>query len=124
MAHALATRPRAGETPAPGSQWLCCECRAPLASVQPGALFCSPVHRTAYQQRMRVRGRQLAPYAMADRLTRSGTAGPEADRETGKTARAVTQRLIAKWAAEDKAAGRVSAVDYVRRLAKNHDVPL
>jgi hypothetical protein len=61
---------------------------------------------------------------MADRLTRSGTAGDAAARATGKTARAVTQRLIARWAAEDKAAGRMSMVDYVGRYAKHFDLPL
>lgn len=70
---------------------------------------------------MRVRGRQLVPYAMADRITRGGSAG---DKETGKMARAVYQRLISAWAAEDKAAGRMSMVDYVRRLSKHFDVPL
>jgi hypothetical protein len=61
---------------------------------------------------------------MADRMTRSGTAGAPEAREAGKTARAVTQRLIAKWAAEDKAAGRMSATDYVRRLGRHFDLPL
>lgn len=61
---------------------------------------------------------------MADRITRSGTAGDDQARETGKTARHVTQRLIAKWAAEDKAAGRMSAVGYVTRLAKHFELPL
>ncbi|WP_052730452.1 hypothetical protein [Sphingomonas sp. SRS2] len=73
---------------------------------------------------MRIRGRQLLPYAMADRMTRSGTAGDAAARETGKAARAVYQRLIARWAAEDKAARRMSMVDYVTRYAKHFDLPL
>ncbi|KKC24686.1 hypothetical protein WP12_17790 [Sphingomonas sp. SRS2] len=61
---------------------------------------------------------------MADRMTRSGTAGDDAARETGKSSRAVSQRLIAKWAAEDKAAGRMPMVDYVTRYAKHFDLPL
>lgn len=87
-------------------------------------LFCSKAHRTAFQQRSRQRGRQLLIYAMADRLTRSGSAGDAEARETGKAARLVTQRLIAKWAAEDKAAGRMSAVAYLGRYAKHFELPL
>jgi len=107
-----------------GTAHLCAECLAPLTGAQPGKLFCSTKHRDAFQTRQRIRGRQLQPYAMVDRMTRSGTAGPPEAREIGKTARAVTQRLIAKWAAEDKAAGRLSMVDYLRRYAKHYDLPL
>jgi hypothetical protein len=61
---------------------------------------------------------------MADRITRSGTAGPPEARAAGKQARAVTQRLIARWTAEDKAAGRMPMVDYVRRIGKHYELPL
>lgn len=95
-----------------------------MAGAQPGQLFCCPAHRNAFQDRQRVRGRQLAPYAMVDRMTRSGTAGTPEAREIGKKARAVTQRLIARWAAEDKAAGRMSMVEYLARYTKHFDLPL
>jgi hypothetical protein len=123
MVHANPRKPAGVET-GPGKSARCAECCAALAGSQPGQMFCGPKHRNAFQDRMRQRGRQLVPYAMADRLTRSGTAGDPEDREAGKASRAVTQRLIAKWAAEDKAAGRLPMTAYVRRLAKHHDLPL
>lgn len=104
--------------------WLCPECMRRVTAIQPGQIFCSQQHRAAFQNRHRIRGRQLVPFAMADRVTRSGTAGTPDAREAGKQARAVTQRLIARWVAEDKAAGRMSMVDYVRRLGKHHELPL
>jgi hypothetical protein len=95
-----------------------------LSGAQPGTLFCCPDHRKAFQTRQRQRGRQLVAFAMADRETRSGTAGDPALRETGKQARLVSQRLIARWIAEDKAAGRLRSVEYVRRLGKHFELPL
>lgn len=123
MAHAPARTAAGTQHPAPESV-RCVECPAPLTGSQPGQLFCCDTHRAAFQQRQRIRGRQLLIYAMADRQTRSGTAGTPERRETGKTARAVTQRLIAKWTEEDKAAGRMPAIDYLTRFARHFDLPL
>lgn len=75
-------------------------------------LFCSPAHKAAYSNRMTVRGRILTPLAMADRITRSDIA-------TGKLAGHEYRTLIAQWIAEDRAAGRFTAVEYLaarRRL--------
>ena len=128
MVHGSAIKPVSGETAPAGTIRLCPECLAPVTGSQAGKLFCTTAHRLAFQDRQKIRGRQLVPYAMADRLTRSGTAGSEEDRKIGKTARAVCQRLIARWAAEDKAAnkgrGRMSMVAYLSRYAKHYDLPL
>lgn len=105
----------------PGNGRLCVNCPAPVTGSQPGKLFCTPACQRDFHKRWRDRGRQLAPFAVADRLTRGGSTG---DTETGKTARAVMQRLIARFTAEDKAAGRMPMPAYVRRLARHHDLPL
>ncbi len=124
MAHAPARTPRGVEGTPSGTTRLCAECLAPVMGIQPGQLFCCSAHRKAFQQRQRIRGRQLTAFAMVDRMTRSGTAGSAEAREIGKKARAVTQRLIAAWAAEDKASGRMSMVDYLHRYTKHFDLPL
>lgn len=94
-----------------------------MTGSQPGTLFCRPAHRKAFQQRQRQRGRQLLAVAMVDRITRSGTAGTPQAREIGKKARLSTQRLISGWASEDKAAGRMSMVDYLIGYAKHFELP-
>jgi hypothetical protein len=99
----------------------CAECLAPLTGVQPGQLFCCPAHRLTFQDRLRIRGRQLAPLEMAARATRGGSRG---DKDTGIAARQAAERLKDKWNAEDKAAGRMPMVDYVRRMSRHFDLPL
>lgn len=93
---------------------LCCgECGAALRRA-PGKrnMFCSAPCRAAYANRMTVRGRQLTPLAMAVRLTRAGTRGSPEGRKAGAEAVRRYNQLIDKWAREDRAAGRISAVDY------------
>lgn len=53
----------------------------------------------------------LAPVAVAARITRDGCTG---DRELGKKARRESRYLMDKWAREDREAGRMSQVDYMR----------
>lgn len=99
----------------------CAECLAPLTGLQPGQLFCCPSHRTTFQDRLRIRGRQLAPLEMAARATRGGSRG---DTATGKAARQAAERLKDRWNAEDKAKGRLPMVEYVRRMSRHFDLPL
>jgi hypothetical protein len=92
----------------------CCgECGAVLARA-PGKrnIFCAKACRVAYANRMTVRGRQLTALAMADRMTRSGTRGKPEARKAGAEASRRYRQLIDKFAAEDRDAGRISAVDY------------
>ena len=56
----------------------------------------------------------MTPLAIADRMTRGGSRG---DVATGRKARLLAQRLIDAWVAEDRDAGRLPMVDYVRRRA-------
>lgn len=95
---------------------LCPECSQPFAPSQLRQLFCTADHKAAYHNRATVRGRVLTPLIMAARITRGGSRG---DTETGKRARQDAEQLIERWVAEDRAAGRMSAVDYVAlRLRK------
>mgnify|MGYP000884398210 CR=1 FL=1 len=88
----------------------CPECLVLFVPSQPRQLFCCDRHKKDFHYRASVRGRQLAPLVMAARMTRGGTCG---DTATGKRARADAEQLIARFAAEDRAAGRMSAVDYL-----------
>lgn len=84
----------------------CCECGRPFR-VRYGArqLFCAKACKTAFENRMTVRGRQLTVLAMAARQTRDGT----------------RRRLMQQWRDEDAAAGRISAADFMAlRLALGH----
>ncbi|MCZ4340609.1 hypothetical protein O4H52_03250 [Sphingomonadaceae bacterium G21617-S1] len=94
---------------------------APYASSQPGQLFCCPDHRIAFQDRMRVRGRQLVPMELAVMETRQGRKG---DREAGVLAARSAQRLKRQWITEDRDAGRMPMDQYIRRLLKHRDLPI
>jgi hypothetical protein len=91
----------------------CPECLGAVNTVMDWRkMFCSDAHRVAFHNRQTVRGRKLVPLVMAERLTRGG------DRRykragTGIVARHRARRLIAQWAAEDKAAGRMAMDAYV-----------
>lgn len=112
MDHAPAKTPAAQNSPRPGNGRACAECLAPFDSIQPGQLFCCPEHRTTFQDRLRIRGRQLTPLEMADRATRGGSRG---DKKTGIAARRAAQRLKDRWTREDSAAGR---------MAKHYDLAI
>ncbi|MBV8971894.1 MAG: hypothetical protein JO290_06340 [Sphingomonadaceae bacterium] len=69
-----------------------------------------------------VRGRQLTPLIMADRMTRGGSRG---DKATGRQARLDMQRLVARFAREDAAAGRMPMTEYLRdRLRLGYELAL
>lgn len=118
-----AQKPETGDTPAPGTTGPCgitraasvrppCpECTKPFEPVHSRQLFCCPAHKKAFHNRATVRGCALAPIAMAARITRDGCQG---DTETGAEARRESRRLMDAWAREDREAGRMSMVDYVR----------
>ena len=94
----------------------CPECGA---DVKRGAMFCSNDHKTAFHNRMTVRGRVLAPLAMAVRLTRGGTRRAA---DAGKWARGEAEQQMDRWSAEDRAAGRMAADDYIAlRIKKGFD---
>lgn len=93
----------------------CPECMAHFQPVHPRQLFCSEAHKRAFNNRWTVRGRALAVIATAARITRGGNRG---DRQTGRTARREAERMMSRFAQEDRDAGRMSAVDYMRDRQK------
>jgi len=94
----------------------CPECLRDFAAAHPNQIFCSPVHKKAFQNRLIARGSALTPLAMAARITRGGSRG---DTATGVRARQDTEKLIARWVAEDKEAGRMRMDQYIRlRISK------
>ncbi len=126
MDHGAATDSveREGASSAPSHR--CAECLTPLTGNQPNMLFCCPAHRVTFHDRMKIRGRQLAPLEMAVMVTRHGRRG---DKEAGVKAARSAQRLKRQWIAEDRAitedrpAGRMPMDQYIRRLMRHHDLP-
>jgi hypothetical protein len=101
----------------------CPECLTAFAPVVGHQLFCSTLHRRAWNNRATVRGAVLAPLAIVARLTRAGTRG---DRETGKRAASDMALLIQRYRDEDRRAndgrGRMDQVQYLRaRYAAGFD---
>ncbi len=88
-----------------GDRWkgLCPECRAPVGQ---GRTFCSNEHKSAFHNRSSARGRVVIPLLMAARIPRN--VGPAASRAWREA-----RTLLDDYAKEDKAAGRMSMVDYV-----------
>ncbi len=100
--------------PAPYSRYtgqakrICPECNQPFATQNRKRLFCSDAHKLAFHNRCAARGKVLIPLAMAWRTKRGGGG-------TAKKALAEMCRLLDRYAAEDREAGRMRAVDYVER---------
>lgn len=82
----------------------CGECGQPCPS--PKARFCTPAHRFAFHNRMKARGQSLAPLVMAWRMGR-GSGG------AAKYAFTELCALADRWNAEDRAAGRIGAADFI-----------
>lgn len=115
---APATAPDRACAPAPRGH-ICGECSAPLARAHGKRnMFCSRACQTAFGNRMTVRGRVLAPLAMVDHLTRHGMRGQPEHRAAAKDACRQLRQQIERYAAEDRAAGRMTAVEYVARRAR------
>lgn len=90
--------------PPRGWKGICPECRAVVPN---GKTFCSPAHKSAFHNRSSARGRVVIPLLMCARIqrNRAGTSAPRAWTEA--------RTLLDQYAAEDKAANRMSMVDYV-----------
>lgn len=85
----------------------CAECTTCFQPTQVKQVFCSTPCRQAYHNRAAKRGKVLVPLFMAYREKRSTPAAKQALSEAW--------RLTAEFRAEDKAAGRMSAHDFIRR---------
>ncbi len=99
----------------------CPECGSVYARIHPNQMFCTPVHSKAFNNRLLKRGQSLTPLSMAARITRGGWCG---DTATGIKARQMAEQLIARYVAEDKAAGRMRMDHYVAlRIRKGFTPP-
>lgn len=85
----------------------CPECQRRFPPIHPLQLFCTPLHRDRWNSRAAVRGRVLTPLQMVARITRNGTRGSIADRETGKRASSQLNYLINRYRDEDAQAQRM-----------------
>lgn len=91
-----------------GSAPTCPWCAAPFTPTKPNQLFCARAHKLAFHQLERTRGARLATLAMAWRLGRNTIS--IAGKATAKEALAEMCRLADLWNAEDRAAGRPTAI--------------
>jgi predicted nucleic acid-binding Zn-ribbon protein len=99
----------------------CPECGQRFHLNHPRQLFCKPQHKKDWESIARTRGLQYYAVALVQRQTRNGTRG---DKETGRKANAEADMLRLRWREEDKAAGRMSAVDFLRlRYLHGYDRP-
>lgn len=85
----------------------CAECGGCFQPAQVKQVFCSAACKQAYHNRAAKRGKVLVPLVMAHRQGRSSP--------TGRQAHSEWARLVSQFTAEDKAAGRMTAHDFVRR---------
>jgi hypothetical protein len=117
--HAAAEK--AAERPTGAPRATCPECGLPFTLTASRQMFCSPAHKATFHNRQTVRGRVLTPLSIADRITRGGSRG---DKVTGRAARGDAQKLMDRWAADDREAGRMSMTEYVRRRkALGYELP-
>lgn len=93
-------------------QYVCPECLTPFRPRVLRQLFCCAEHKRDWHHRSTKRGAVLFSLEMAARETRDGTRG---DKDTGKRASWQGNLLKQQWRDEDRAAGRMSQVDYMRR---------
>lgn len=92
--------------------YVCPECLARFKPRAARQLFCCPDHKRSWHNRAAKRGAVLYALVMAARETRDGTRG---DRDTGKRASGQANMLMMDWRDEDRAAGRMGQVEYMRR---------
>lgn len=85
----------------------CAECGGCFTPTQVKQLFCGKTCKQRYHNRSAARGKTLVPLLMASRQGRNT--------ELGRYAQGEWARLASRFAAEDKAAGRMSLFEFVRR---------
>ncbi len=98
----------------------CPECGLVFAPTHHRAVFCTPVHKRAFYGRQQARGQRIAVYAQAWRLARHTR--DEADKGTGRDALSALSTFADEWNAEDKAAGRPSAIRFLQGQAAREGV--
>ena len=101
-------RPPAAPTPRRTYCRTCGECGGKFQAKRVDASFCTPEHKLAFHNRAKGRSAAIA-YAMAWR-------GGRGQNDVAKLAYAEFCRLLDRYNAEDRAAGRPSAQAYVASL--------
>lgn len=94
----------------------CCECGEAFTTSHRGKEFCCEAHRVAFANRCAARGKVLIPLAMGWRNKRGG-------KGLGADSMQSMVRLLDKYAAEDREAGRPNMAHYTDRLL-NHSINL
>lgn len=95
---------------------VCCECGVEFTTSHRGKEFCTEAHRVTFANRCAKRGKVLIPLAMGWRNKRGG-------KGLGSDSMQQMVRLLDKYAAEDRAAGRPNVTHYTDRLL-NHSINL
>lgn len=90
----------------------CAECNQPFQAVNRKRLFCCPAHKLAFHNRCAARGKVLIPLAMAWRTKRGA-------RGIASSSFKEMCTILDRFAAEDRAAGRMGMADYVSRGFKH-----
>lgn len=103
--------PRSGGPVLDGA-YVCPECLVRFKPKASRQIFCCPTHAKSWHNRSQKRGAVLFSLSMAARETRDGTRG---HKETGRRASWQGNLLMQQWRDEDRAAGRMGQVEYMRR---------
>lgn len=94
-------------------RYKCPECGEPFTATHHRAMFCSPAHQAAFNDRGRVQGRAILLLAKAWREGRHDR-DPD-DKAAAKAAFADLCRMLDEFSSEDRAASRPKAVKVLRR---------
>lgn len=86
----------------------CAECNQSFQAANPKRLFCCPEHKLAFHNRCAARGKVLIPLAMAWRGKRGAAGLPS-------SAFKEMCRMLDRFAAEDREAGRMRMDTYVEQ---------
>jgi hypothetical protein len=108
-AEIVSQEPRAGKSAY--KPRVCCECGAEFVPNRPQQQFCTPKHKTEFQNRAAAEGRALVALAKAWR----------AKRGSGETAKAAFKEFVSildLFNAQDRAAGRPNPEAYAAQLLK------
>jgi hypothetical protein len=92
--------------------YVCPECLVRFRPKATRQLFCCAEHKRSWYNRSMKRGGKLFSVVAAARETRDGTRGAK---DVGKQASAEANLLLQGWRDEDRTAGRMGQVEYMRR---------
>lgn len=100
----------------------CAECGETFIPNSYQQQFCSPAHKTAFQNRAAVEGRAILALAKAWRAGRNVKgSGEDAEKRKAVASRALSEMcaILDSFMADDAAAGRPNPLEYAGRLLAN-----